>query len=173
MTLRYLFAFAAVSIALAACSPGDRGWYRVDDYAPLPSGPGVGEIRVAHTVIGEDMPEGLNKTAATELVTGLFRKDLSNDGQVVVAEYPAGQASSPTLYSTLTRVAVKQVNGSGRLLEAAVAVKLTRDGKTLLEKTYTRTWTEADAPDYQTAWREALPPAMLEIRNDIIAAVSR
>jgi len=167
------FFLAAFSLAFAACSPGDRGWCRgAGDYSPLPSGPGTGRLAVAPGRVEAAAPEGFDKAAAEKLITELFIKDLSYPGGFVVAAYADG-GNAAVLSPELTNITVMRENGRSRLLEAELNIKLSKNGKVLLEKTYRQSWRAADAPGYEEAWREVLPRAMLEMRKDIIAALSR
>lgn len=171
MKTRLPFFLLTVSLALAACSPGDRGWCRsAADYSPLPSGPGAGRIAVAPGRVKADEQEGFDKAAAEKLITELFIKDLSYPGGFVVAAYADG-GNAAVLSPVLTSISVMRENDRSRLLEAELNIQLSKDGKVLLEKTYRKSWRAADAPGYEEAWREVLPRAMLEMRGDIIAAL--
>jgi hypothetical protein len=166
-----------VYLALAACSPGDRGWSRsAADFNPLagaPAGarPDLGPITVAPARIQASLPEGLDKAAAEKLITDIFVKDLLACGRFSAVEH-AGADSAAAVYPALTRLTVRQDNGAYKLLAAEVEIKFSKGGRLLLQRTYAKTWSGAAAPDHEKAWSEALPPALLEMREDIIAAAA-
>ena len=74
-----LFLFI-LSLALAACSPGDRGWCRSEaDYTPLASagsGAGLGRITVAPASIAAAVPPGFDKAAAEKLIPRPFKASI-------------------------------------------------------------------------------------------------
>ena len=165
------------SLSFAACSPGERGWSRTkDDYTPLASaasGPlaQLGGITVAPARVTAAEPAGFDRPAAEKLITDLFVKDLSACGRFSAVGYAGGDRTAAVLSAVVTRAEVKEEKGVQKLLDAAVEITLSRDGKLLLKKYYSRRWTAAGAPGYEKAWREALPAAMLQMREDILAAL--
>jgi len=165
------------SLSLAACSPGERGWSKTkDDYLPLPSavfgsGPQLGRMTVAPARILTAVPDSFDKNSAEKLITDLFIKDLLSCGRFSSVEYSGNNPAAATLSAVVTRVVVKEERGVHRLREAVVELTLTKSGRVLLKKSYFRTWKDVEAPDYNRAWREVLPPALLEMREDVIAAL--
>jgi len=169
----------SVFLTLPACQPGERGWCRAaKDYSPLDSSsyantPDLGEIAVAAARIEEALPEGFDRSRAEKLITEIFIKDLSSCGRFSRVEFAEGNVSGLAVYPVLRSFSVKRENGVHKLLEIEAEVGVYRDGKQIIKKTYSRKWSGQETPDYERAWNEFLPPAMLEIRRGIIAPLSR
>lgn len=155
-----------LACAAAACSPGERGWYR----HPEEFFPAGAPVRTAAGPLAV-LPPGPGEAGL--FFARLLARDLNYSGYFTAAEVEYESSAVFLLRAGEPRLKYLQDGNGCRVLEARVGVKLLNGARLVLNKDYARSWPAGSAPACDEAWERELPAAMLEIRADIIEAASR